>query len=120
MELHLSGVKVPKLGSIHDKLYREYLTKRALKEVNKNKVMAQAAIAMANVSKTPRETVQAVIDAFSDYVNMELFLENVKYETEQILRDEYEFWRKVRPKIKINKDGKGATLSVSSLKPVSK
>jgi hypothetical protein len=117
MELYVSGVKVPTLGSFQDKVLRQFLTKRAVREVNKNKVVALSAVAMANMSKTPSETVKEILHAFSDYVNMELFLENVREETELMMRDEYEFWRKVRPKINISKDGKGASLSVSSLKP---
>lgn len=117
MELHLSGVKVPRLGSLHDRIYREYLTKRAVKKVNQTKVVAQAAIAVANMSKTPKETVEAIVHAFSDYVNMELYLENVRTETEQMMRDEYEYWKKSRPKVNISKDGKSLSLSMSSLKP---
>src|SRR5579859_6380867 len=39
MKLHLSGVKVPKLGSLHDRLYREYLTKENELEAEKMKIV---------------------------------------------------------------------------------
>jgi hypothetical protein len=35
MKLHLSGVKLPKLGTIQDRVYREYLIKEAQLEAKK-------------------------------------------------------------------------------------
>jgi hypothetical protein len=117
--LHTSGVKVPTLGSPQDRVLRAFLTNKAVKEVNKSKALVLGAIAMANTSKTPEATVRSILSSFNDYVSSELFLDKVLEDTEQIMRDEYEFWRKVRPKVNISNDGKSATLSVSSLKPKS-
>lgn len=119
MELYVGGTPLPKLGSMKDRVLREFLTKRAIKEVNKHKVVALSGIAMANMSKTPDATVRELVGAYSTFVSMELFLDNVIEDAEQMMSDEYQFWKKVRPKINISKDGKSATLSVSSLKPKS-
>ena len=46
MDLHLSGIKVPKLGSVQDRVYRQFLDRKTKKEVTKNKLMA---LLVANV-----------------------------------------------------------------------
>lgn len=118
MELHVSGVKVPPLGSMQDRIYRDFLTRRSYKEVTKNRIVTLAAIATANMSKSPKALLDDLLNTYSDYMNLEMFMETVKQETETMMKEEFEFWRKVRPKINISKDGKGASLSVESLKPV--
>jgi len=115
MELHVSGVEVPKLGSAKDKILRHYLIKKASKEVSKNKVMAFMALAVANLSKSPQKTLDEILRTWNDYVNQELYLEAVNEQQETDMREEFEFWRKISPKVNIRKDG-GLELSVSSLK----
>lgn len=115
----MSGVKLSPLGSSRDKVMRDYLSKRSFKEVQKHRVVALAAVATANMSKTPQETVTDILKSFSTYVGMEMFLDRMVEDTEQLMKDEYEFWRKVRPKVNISKDGKSAALSMASLKPKS-
>lgn len=116
MKLHLSGVKVPPLGSYKDKIYRDYLTKQGLKEVYKHKVLALSAIALSAGLQNAEAQARQVIEAFDNYSNMEMFLDRVKEELETTMREEYEFWKDSRPKINISKDGK-PSLSVSTLIP---
>lgn len=114
--MHLSGVQVPPLGSPQDRLFRAFLTKRAVKEVYKHKIFALSAVATAGMLKDSSGMAKAILDAFDNYSNMEHYLENVKAEYEISMKDEYEFWKNSRPKVNISKDGK-ASLSLSTLIP---
>ena len=109
MELYVSGVKVPKLGSLQDRILRNYLTKRASREVGKNKLLAQIATAVGGESK---EWSSAISRIWSDYVNMEFFLEGADDEREADMKNQFEYWTKVKPVIVKDKDGK---LSVKGL-----
>ena len=116
MELYIAGVKLSPLGSYRDRVMREFLSKRAVKEVYKHKVVALAAVAATAGLQNPETHAKRVLDAFDNYSNMEIYLEAVKQEQEISMREEYEFWKNSRPKLNIGKD-KGLSLSVSSLIP---
>jgi hypothetical protein len=116
MELFISGVKLSPLGSYKDRVMREFLNKRALKEVYKHKVIALSGIGASAMLQNPKQLVDQIFEAFDNYSNMEIYLENVKQELETSMREEYEFWKDSRPKVNISKDGK-ASLSVSSMIP---
>jgi hypothetical protein len=62
MKLHLSGVKVPKLNSLHDRVYREYLTKENQLEAEKMKLV------MLCAATTPTFTDVAKAREWSDRV----------------------------------------------------
>lgn len=112
MELFVSGVKVPRLGSYADRMAREYLIKRASKEVYLNKIIAQIA---QNTAGTSKEISQAVTNSWNEYVNHAFFLEDKKQQRENDMQDEYKFWKKIKPKLKISKTG---ALSVTGLPKV--
>jgi hypothetical protein len=50
MKLHLSGMKVPPLGSLHDRIYREYMTKESQLEVEKMKMSMLTALTNPNIA----------------------------------------------------------------------
>lgn len=116
----MTGVEVPKLGSIKDIVLRQYLLKKAQKEVNKTKLIAMSGLGTAHTARN-KELAEGILSIFNDYLNQELYLESVKQEAEQDMKDEYEqYWKQVRPKIKIGKGKDKTTLSMGSLKPIKK
>lgn len=98
----MSGVEVPPLGTLKDKIARQYLAKRASKEVALNKLLAQIALSGSPGSDQWNKTVSST---FNNYVNMELYLEGEVEKREEDMRASFEYWRKVRPTAKIEKDG---------------
>lgn len=108
----MSGVDMPRLGSYQDVVLRQYLVKKASTEVYKHKLFTYMAMAMTSLAKDPKPLLDAISSTWNDYVNMEMFQENITAQKEQDMREEYDFWKKVKPKINIGKDGK---LSVSGL-----
>lgn len=111
MELYFSGVSIPRLGSIKDFVLRDYLVKQARKEVHKNQLMAYSAMAMAALVKS-KELQGAILKTWNDYLNLEMFMEGQKEQEELDMREEYEFWKSVKPKLNIGKDG---SVSVSGI-----
>lgn len=99
----MSGVKVPKLGSSLDIILREFLTKKASKEVYLNKLLAQIAI---NTSGSTKEKIDNITTTWNDYVNLAYYLENNKQQKEIDMQEEYALWKKITPKIKIGDKGK--------------
>lgn len=99
----MSGVKVPKLGSSLDIVLRDFLTKRASKEVYLNKLLAQLAI---NASNGKKEILDSVTSTWNNYVNLAFHLENNKQQKEMDMQEEYAVWKKITPKIKIGDKGK--------------
>jgi len=97
---------------------REYLVKRAQKEINQNKITALSAMLMASGPDAKRAQ-DAMSKAWSSYVESALFIEDLSYQQEQDLMEEYEYWKNVKPKVNIEKGGKNVSLSVSSLTPKS-
>lgn len=98
MELFVSGVKVPKLGSYADRMARDYLIKRASKEVYRDKLLVQIA---QNTAGDSKEISQHIVNTWNDYVGFAYFMDDKKYQKEVDMRKEYDFWKKVRPKLKL-------------------
>lgn len=103
VDLYLSGVKVPKLGSSQDIVLRKFLTNRSSKEVYLNKLLARTAL---NTSEGKKELIDDVTSSWNDYVNLVFYLENTKEEKTKEMMEEYEVWKKIMPKVKLGKDGK--------------
>lgn len=110
MELYVSGVKIPKLGSSKDIVLREFLIYKANKEVTKNKIFVQTALVTA---AQHTEIQRKLTDTWNDYVNMELYLEEQKVEMERSMQEEYAYWKTVKPKV--TKDAEG-NFKVSGIK----
>ena len=85
MELFTSGVKVPKLGSLQDRMARGYLTHKLNREIAYAKLLAYTA------SNTEDEKVSREINnIWREYVNVSCFLgENVRAR-EMKMMQEYE------------------------------
>jgi len=99
----VSGVAVPKLGSLQDRLARQYLARRSDKEIAKYKLLAMAAVGVGgpNNDKWGKE----VSSVFSNYVNLELFLEGEVEKREMDMQKEFEYWKTIKPTVVKGKDG---------------
>jgi hypothetical protein len=109
-KLYVSGVKVPPLGSAQDRVLRDYMTKEAELEAEREK------LSMLNTLSTPSFTDQAKANAWekeiqrtwSSYLH-KLFNVELSEESQKDI-DMMEFYTKVvkhmRPKVKKSKSGK--------------
>jgi hypothetical protein len=98
----VSGVDVPKLGSIKDVIARQYLARQASKEISIVKLIAHVAS-----SNDPSDSWKKSIGSmFADYVNLALFLDTEVDRREEEMQKDFEHWRKVRPTIVVSKDKK--------------
>jgi hypothetical protein len=117
----VSGVEVPRLGSLKDKILRDYLIKKSSREIAKNRVFTLGIIGILGALQAPKEAVNNLVSNWENYVNLELFMEGAKEHQEVEMMQEYEtLWKHVRPKLNIMKDENGrniTSLSIESLKP---
>jgi hypothetical protein len=113
MKLHLSGVKVPKLGSLQDKMYRQYMTKESQLEVEKMKLV------MLNTLTNPsfddpnkaRDWHGKIKKNWADYLAMQFNVEIPEHtEKEMQMLEYYEnVVKHLKPKLVKDKKGLGVT-----------
>ena len=93
MQLHLSGVCLPKLGSLQDRMYRQYLNKVSLKELEKSKFEVRLASFVASLlsgsSNLRREEVQNLNKAWSSYAKTLFNLDSEEETSEESRMQEY-------------------------------
>jgi hypothetical protein len=91
MELHLSGVKVPKLGSLHDRVYREYMTKKSQLEVERTKFHMFNALTNPTIGDAgkAREWSEKIKRIWSNYLALEYGVEVPEYAEREIQMREY-------------------------------
>jgi phenylacetate-coenzyme A ligase PaaK-like adenylate-forming protein len=120
MKMHMSGLKVPRLGSIHDKIYRQYLTKESQKESKKIQLLALSVINTGNFSTQQGydEWGSKIKKLFNAYLSLEYGIELPEQtEKELEMMEYYESTVKhLRPKLHIGADGR---LAVSGLEALS-
>ena len=61
----LSGIKVPKLGTIQDRVLRAFMQKKVGQEIAVTRLLAQVAIAGGNGDKS---WTRAISNVFNDYI----------------------------------------------------
>ncbi len=121
MKLHVSGVKVPRLGSVEDRVIRQYLTKEAQKETKKAQLLALIAINSAQTTdqNEASEWLNKVRKIFNVYLGLEYGVEIPEQTEIEVKMSNY--YEKVvkKMKLKLSKDGTGQ-LVVSGLQPSDK
>lgn len=110
MELYVSGVQVPKLGSLMDRTARSYLFKRVNKEVTINRLLAQIATGVGGDGN--KEWSNTISGIWNNYLNLAYYTEDETEQRETDMQEEYAFWKTIKPKI--IKDAKGK-LTVTGL-----
>jgi len=107
MELYISGVQVPKLGSWLDTLSRAHLVQKQDKEAALASILAQVAVALAP------EKLTSINSAWKRFLNHSFFLESREENKELEMRKELDEVKEM--KISISKD-KSGKLVLSGLK----
>lgn len=97
----MSGVDVPRLGSVKDKILRKYLLKRIEKDLVLHKLVANIAMATGD----SKDWVRMVTNTWNKYVTLAYFMEGEEESKEVDMKKEYEYWRKLKPKMKSTKEG---------------
>ena len=121
MKLHVSGVKVPKLGSIQDRIIRQHLTKESEKETKKTQLLA-----LLVVNSIPFNNQQAatawegkVKKIWKEYLGLELGLEIPEQDEKDEALMEYYLKTVKKLKLKLSKPTKGkAGLVVTGLENI--
>ena len=102
MRLYTSGVKVPKLYSIQDRVLRQFQILETRKNLQLGKIISQAAIGTGN---RERDWFNSINSTWNDYVNLECgVMSEIKNREEDMVK-EYERYRHLRPKMFFGKDG---------------
>lgn len=116
MKLYVSGVPVPKLGSLHDRIIGQYLVKEAQKE--SKKILLTSLLVANTIDAQDAESASAwekkVRRIYNQYLELEFGIE-IPEQTEketQMLEYYSEVVKGMRPTLKRNKDG---SLYVSGL-----
>jgi hypothetical protein len=119
MRLHTSGVKVPKLGSLHDRLFRNFLIKEAGVEISRARFsMLQAMVTPELKSESAKSSWIDEIKGSWDTYLARVLLYDIPKESpkERALRDYYDkVISKVRPVVTKNK--KTGNLTVQGIDP---
>ena len=97
----MSGVKVSKLGSLQDRLSRQYLYKRVKKEVALNSLLANLVISTHN----SKEWQSKISTVWSNYMNLASYLEDEVEQRELDMKREYERWKNIIPEVKQDSSG---------------
>lgn len=100
MKLLVSGVDVPRLGTIHDKIYRKYLTKDAELEAKRSEFTMLTALGNPSIDPSKRnDWIKSVSKSWTHYLG-KLFTVDIPEQTpeeEQLL----EYYQRVVSKVKM-------------------
>ena len=98
----LSGIPVPKLGSIQDRTIRAFMHKKGGQEIAKTKLLAQIAISSGGSDKSWARNISNI---WGDYLRATYYLEAEREELQQDLTEQYKQFSHLRPKLVIAKGG---------------
>lgn len=93
VKLHLSGVKVPKLGSLQDRVFRSYMVKEAQLDAKKTQMAMLTVLTNPQIDDPSkrREWSEAVKKVWSEYLSLLLNTELPEHtEKELEMREYYE------------------------------
>lgn len=111
MKLHLSGVKVPKLGSLQDKLYRQYMTKDSQLEVEKMKLVMLSTLTNPtfNDPNAARDWHGKIKKNWADYLSLQFGIDIPEHtEKEMVMLEYYEnVVKHLKPQLVKDKKGLG-------------
>ena len=99
MELYTTGVKVPKLGSRLDRLSREFLYRKADKDLSLASLIAHIASAAGNNTLGNNQWHNNINRIWQEYVGQSFYNESNRKRQEEDTFKSWEFWKKVRPTI---------------------
>lgn len=109
MKLHLSGTKVPPLGSLQDRMYRKYMTKESQLEVEKMKMQMLTALTSPSISdpNKAREWTASIKKHWASYLSAQFHTEMPEKTEKEVQMMEYYENVVKHLKPKLEKSGKG-------------
>lgn len=109
MKLHVSGVKVPKLGTMQDRVMREYLYKTAQLEIKRTEFMMLAALTGPNLlnPNDKRSWASSISKSWRQYMSLEYNLEMTEHTERELELIEYYTSTVKNAKLQIRVDEKG-------------
>ena len=114
MELHFQGVKLPKLGSIQDRIYRQYMDKQVQREVTKDRLTMLSTLTSPQISDQNKWSLwkKDIGGIWNQYLGLSFHMEIPTEEDQD--KKLLEFYEKVvKPaSIKMHKDRKTGKLSL--------
>jgi hypothetical protein len=120
MKLHLSGVKVPKLGSLQDRVYRDYMTRESQLEAEKMTfiMMQTMMIPTFDNQGKAREWSEKVKRVWSNYLALQYGLEISEHTEKELQMMEYyqSVVKHLKPTLEKNKDGNYNVKGLDQLK----
>lgn len=121
MKLHLSGVKLPKLGSIQDRIYRDYLVKEAQLEAKKTEMVMLMTLTNPTIQDPAkyREWSGSIKGLWTQYLSMLLNVELPEHTKKEVEMLEYYQNTMKHAKLKLSKD-KAGKLKLSGLEKLLK
>ena len=105
MRLHVTGFKLPKLGTVQDRVIRQFLTKESEREIKKTQLLAIIA-----VQSLPAED-DRVKKLWKEYLALEYGLEIPEHSDQEMQMMEY--YQKVVKHLKPQLSRKNGQLTVS-------
>lgn len=99
----VSGIEVPKLGSVKDQTLRAFMQKKAGREVTFARLVAQIALSAGNGDKTWSSSISNI---WKDYTRAMNYQEAEHKDIEQDLLEQYKKFAHIRPHLFASKDGK--------------
>lgn len=118
MRLHLSGVKLPRLGSLKDRIMRAHLTRESEKETKKTQLLALLVTNSVDFDNQQSASVWEgkIKSLWNRYLALEYGIElSVEKEKELEMLEYYqEFVKNLRPKLHIE-GGKAVVSGLDSL-----
>lgn len=117
MKLHLSGVKLPKLGTVKDRIYRDYLVKEAQLEAKKTEMVMLMALTNPTIQDPAkhREWASAIKEIWTQYLSLLLNVEMPEHTKKEVEMLEYYQSVMKHSKLKLFKDKKTGKLQVSGI-----
>jgi hypothetical protein len=116
----VSGVKVPKLGSLEDRILRQFLIKESEKEAKKTYMLAM--IAANSIQFTDQQAAteweQKVKKIYNQYLGLEYGIEIPEHDERELQLLEYyqNTVKKLRPKL-VNEGGKLTVFGLDKINP---
>jgi hypothetical protein len=119
MKIHMSGMKVPKLGSSQDIVYRQYLTKESHKEAKKNQLLALLVTNSISFdsSQEYQKWAERVKKVWTSYLGLEYGMEIPEHDEKETEMMNYYANRvkNLKAKLTVTKDGKPVVSGLDSL-----
>lgn len=93
MKLHLSGVKLPKLGTLQDRVYRDYLTRETRASLNRDEFLMMTALTNPKIEDPAkqRQWLSSIKEMWTRYVSASFGIEFTQKDAQDLkLREFYE------------------------------